>query len=312
MWGCLVAKVYKFSSTDFDQGLFAGCACAFGVFDGFHVGHQFLVSSMIDRARRDGVRSLILTFDCDPDELFHPESLRKIMTDEERLSMLASSGVDLVVSLPFDRAFAALSPQEFLSQTFGDCAPSSLHVGCDFRFGVRASGNVETLRDWARSSNTDIVPYELQLRDGAPISASRIRALLADSRIKEANELLGRRYRVSGTIVSGRRQGRDMGFATANVSIPALRQTLGEGVYAAYGSLEGERYKAAVSMGASPTFEEAESVCEAHLLDFDRDVYGSELTLEFVEFLRPMKKFDSVEDLIKEVMANIQWCRDNL
>lgn len=307
-----MAQIVSFDDGAFDRALLRGSTCVFGVFDGVHIGHRFLIESACARAEADGSVAIALTFDRDPDELFRPESLRKIQTNEERLSMLAKSGVDYVVTLPFTRVLAGLEPEEFLERAFGDFSPASIHVGCDFRFGNRASGTVDTMRAWGGEHGVDVVAYELAQCDGLPVTATRIRELLATGNIRGANKLLGRRYAVAGVIESGRQQGREMGFATANVSIPANRQTLGAGVYAAYAFVGETRYKAAVSVGVSPTFEDATAVCEAHLLDFEGDIYGDDLMLEFVEFLRPMIKFESLEALIAEVTANIQWCRDNL
>ena len=170
------------------------------------------------------------------------------------------------------------------------------------------------MTSWGALRGMDVRGYELLALDDAPITATRIRGLLAACDIVEANKLLGSPFALEGVVESGRGEGRDMGFRTANVTIPSDLYSLGEGVYGAYAQTEnGKRYKAAVSVGGAPTFgEAAHANVEAHILDFNEDIYGQRLRLEFVAFLRPMIVFESTDELIRTVMGNIQWCRDNL
>lgn len=296
----------------FDQSLFSGASCAFGVFDGVHRGHRYLLSCACETARESSGASIALTFDRDPDELFRADALKKLMTNEERICALAASGIDVVAVLPFTREFASLEPAAFLERTFGTHAPAHLHVGCDFRFGAKAAGAVADLASWGEVVGCAIHAHDLKSDDGAPITATRIRGLLAACDIEEANRLLGHPYTVSGTVERGRGEGRDMGFRTANLSIDPELLSLGEGVYAAWAHVGERRYKAAVSVGVSPVFAEAKADCEAHLLDFEGDLYGQPVRISFEHFLRPMIKFDSVDELIATVMGNIEWVRENL
>ena len=159
----------------------------------------------------------------------------------------------------------------------------------------------------------EIHPHQLVSADGAPITATRIRLLLLDCKLDEANRLLGHPYSLRETVQRGRGEGTDMGFATANLQVKPHDRVLGEGVYAAYATVAGTRYKAAVSVGVSPTFEATTTAnIEVHILDFSGDLVGQDVTLEFVKYLRPMIKFDSTEELIATVMGNIQWVRENL
>lgn len=303
-----MANIYKAGTPQASRAL-AGASIAFGVFDGVHRGHQ----AVLARAANGTGRSAALTFDADPDELFNPGSLRKLMTNSARIDALAASGVDTVVVLPFSDRFANLEPDEFLERAFGDNPPSRIVVGTDFRFGRGAAGTVDTLARWGERANCVVEPFELLRIDGKPVTSSRIRALLAKGEVEAATELLGHRYVLEGTVVAGRHEGGNMGFRTANLELPAQLQAIGEGVYAAYATVAGKRAKAAVSVGVAPTFaEQSTATCEAHLLDFNEEVYGQRLSLEFVTWLRPMIKFDSVDELISTVMGNIAWVRDNL
>lgn len=307
-----VAKLYKVDES-FDHSLFKHSSCAFGVFDGVHLGHQYLLSCAKKTAQYNGGKSIALTFDIDPDEIFHPNRLRKLMSNERRLEALLNSGVDAVVALPFTKSFSSLSPEEFLRETFNGYAPSNLHVGLDFHFGAKAAGGVADLAEWGAAVGTHIDAHNLQSADGAPITATRIRLLLMEHDLDEAQRLLGRRFSMVEKVRPGRGEGADMGFSTANLFIEPNRRVLAEGVYSAYATVEGKRYRAAVSMGVSPVFaDKTDATCEVHILDFDQNIYGEYIEVEFVEYLRPMIKFDSTEELIKTVMGNIDYCRSNL
>ncbi len=298
---------------EFDYSLFAGSSCAFGVFDGLHRGHQYLIQSAINQAKEDNARSIAITFDIDPDEVFHPDRLKKLMRNADRLQALVDSGVDDVVVLPFVPEFYSLNPEDFLQATFQQGTPAHLHVGEDFRFGARAAGTVETLKTWADQCGCEICAHHLVSDDGKPITATRIRLLLLDCDIDEANRLLNHRYALRETVHRGRGDGEGFGFATANLVVKPHDRVLGEGVYAAYAIIEGTRYKAAVSVGVSPTFEaQSTANMEAHILDFEGDLVGKDIVLEFVAWLRPMIKFKSTEELVATVTSNIEWVRNNL
>ena len=307
-----MAELYKVDD-QFDHSLFKGSSCAFGVFDGVHKGHRYLLECAQKTAHKFGGKSIALTFDIDPDEIFHPERLRKLLSNERRIEFLLQSGVDAVVVLPFTREFAALSPEEFLKETFNGFAPSNLHIGLDFHFGAKAAGSVADLAEWGARVGTHIDAHNLRSADGAPITATRIRLLLGEHNLDEAEKLLGRRFSMVEKVRPGRGEGADMGFLTANLYIEPNRRVLAEGVYAAYAIVEGKRYRAAVSMGVSPVFaDKTDASCEVHILDFDQNIYGEYIEVEFVEYLRPMIKFDSTEDLIRTVMGNINYVREHV
>lgn len=173
-----------------DRLLLRGCSCAFGVFDGVHRGHRFLIGQACASAREHGGDAVILTFDVDPDELFHPKRLHKLMSNEERLEALAETGVNTVAVLRFTRQFAALSPEEFLASTFEGSLPNAIHVGCDIRFGNKACGSLETLRSWGDAHGVHVFGHDLVAADGVPITSTRIRLLLADGRSEDAQALL--------------------------------------------------------------------------------------------------------------------------
>lgn len=272
-----------------------------------------MLDSACQTAKLSSGRSIALTFDMDPDEKFHPERLKKLLANEDRLRMLSECGVDHVVVLPFTDRFASSSPEEFLLRTFGGHAPAYLHVGEDFRFGAKAAGSVSDLQAWGCVSETKVVPHGLFVVDGEPVTATRVRRLLADCDLHKARELLGRDYFLREKVCRGRGEGTGMGFSTANLKPEFAFRVLGEGVYAAYAEVLGERYRAAVSVGVSPVFSGlTDSSCEVHILDFHGDIYGEEIVVTFVEHLRPMIDFESADELVRTVKGNIAWVRDNL
>lgn len=291
-----------------------GASCAFGVFDGVHRGHNYIIEQAVSYASEHKCLSAILTFDIDPDELFRPQSIKKLMSNDDRLAALDALGADNVIVLPFNLEFASQTPEQFLNTLFANNIPRVVHVGNDFHFGNKAEGDVADMRAWGSLYEMDVQGYELFALEGEAVTATTIRKHLGECRISQANEMLGHPYEMTGLVEQGRGEGRDMGFRTANISIDAQLFTLGEGVYAAYAQTEaGSIYKAAVSVGGAPSFgERSRRNIEAHLLDFDEDIYGQNLILRFVEFLRPMIVFQSMDELISTVLGNIAWCRENL
>lgn len=307
-----MAQIYNIDDS-FDYSIFENASCAFGVFDGVHRGHRYLLECAMETAKADGGRSIALTFDIDPDELFQADRLKKLMSNEQRIEMLARSGVDAVVVLHFTPEFAALSPLEFLQQTFKGYVPAHLHVGLDFHFGVRASGSVADLGEWAATNTCHIDAHNLQSEEGLPITATRIRNYLAEHELDEASRLLGRPFSITDEVQPGRGEGMDMGFSTANLIVPANRQTLCDGVYSGYAYVNGIKYRAAIAVGTSPVFEDqTKATMEVHILDFNQDIYGDEISVEFIGYIRPMIKFDSVDELIKTILSNIEEVRTTI
>lgn len=290
-----------------------GSVCAIGVFDGFHLGHKFLIDAAIEDAENFGSKCVVITFDIDPDEIFAGPEFKKIMSNEQRITALRESGVDDVLVIGFTEELASLDPDEFLSDVFGGNVPSAIHVGTDFHFGCRRSGNVESMIAWCSGNECATVAHDLMLLDGLPVTSSRIRGLLEKGRIDDANRLLGHPYVYEGSVVSGRHAGREMGIRTANLCVPETLSILRDGVYSAYASIDGKTYAAAVNVGIPKTFEsEAKSNMEAHILDFNSDIYGCEITLSFISRLRDMVQFENERELISTINSDIENVRNSL
>ncbi len=295
-----------------DLGILEDAAITIGVFDGFHIGHQEIINQVKILANNNNCTSAAVTFIIDPDELF-ASNLKKIMTNELRLDTLVESGVDCVIALPFDKEVASIGKSEFTDRLFGSSSPSSITVGDGFRYGYKAEGSVSDLAEFCELHNAFFNALSLVCEDGSPVSSTRIRHLLANCNFEEAALLLGHPYILWGDVQGGSKQGREMGFKTANLHVSDNLVCMPDGVYAGYGYVDGKKYKAAISVGIPPTFKgERSSNIEVHLLDFNEEIYGSFIGIEPREFLREMKKFDSTDELIKTVQADISYTKENM
>jgi tRNA pseudouridine55 synthase len=227
---------------------------AIGVFDGVHAGHQVLLRALADVAAIHQAKPAVLTFDRDPDALLFPDRLQKLLSDNQRQELLRALSGE-VMTLRFDEHLARLSWQQFLTDSLGGLAHlDGIFVGNNFRFGAQAAGGIQELSQWAMERGAKLYTQDLLKIDGEPVSASRIRCLLAQGNVCAAAALLTRNYAVWGSVVAGNGRGRQLGFATANVIVDAGYVSLQKAVYAAYCQLDGHRYRAAVSVGAPPSF----------------------------------------------------------
>lgn len=295
-----------------DLSILGGAVCAVGVFDGIHEGHRFLIHEARLLADELDARCVCITFDIDPDERFASD-LRKLMSNERRIEELSYAGFDDVVVLRFTEGFSALSADDFLEALFRDALPAAIVVAEDFRFGAGARGDLKTLEDWSRKTGVRVVALRLLESEGVPITSTRIRALLARGDVQGAERLLGHPFSFASKVLPGRQAGRDMGFRTANMGIPSELFVLKDGVYAAYARIGDSIHKAGVSVGISPTFEEeAHANVEAHVLDFDGDLYGQEIEILFKERIRDMRKFDDRDELIATINADFATVRNIL
>jgi riboflavin kinase/FMN adenylyltransferase len=295
-------------SSEIDLGEFV---CAIGVFDGLHEGHHFVISQALEQARELDIPAVVITFDRDPDELFlKPGAQRKLLINEDRIGLLASSGVDVVLVIPFDAALASEGPLEFLNAVVAARGiPRGIHVGADFRFGARALGTVDDLRLWAAERDCEIRAHRLFSDEGLPVTSTRIRNALQTGELALANRLLARPYFLWARVAEGRNVGRELGFPTANLELEERLVRPADGVYAGAVVVGGGRYRAAISVGVPATFEGASATIEAHLLDFQGDLYGQRIKAFFLKYLREMRPFASIEELQKTVQANIEQTR---
>lgn len=285
---------------------------AVGVFDGVHVGHQALIRHAVERATSAGVRSAVLTFDRDPEQVVDPSGAPPQLLDlDSKLRFISELGVEDILVVPFDDALAALTPEAFLADVLLPIfRPTAVLVGYDFRFGTRASGDVSTLERFGATHGFTVIAEELVTAQGAPVRSTRIRGLIAAGDVATAARLLGRPHRMSGKVVHGRGEGRAvLGIPTANLVYDRYAALPEPGVYAGVVVVDGATHAAAIATGRPPMFPDAHEFLEAHLIDFDGDLYGRTLTVEFLERLRPQRRFESLDALAAQMRADIERTR---
>lgn len=276
-----------------------------GNFDGVHRGHRHLFAKVTERARALGARSLAVTFDPLPAEVLRPDRApKRLTTTQDRLALVAEAGLDCITVVPFTREFAALEAREFVAQLVDAASPREFVVGADFRFGHDRTGSPELLKELGAAYGFGVTVVERI--GGERISSTSIRRALTDGDVAIAAELLGRPYALRGRVVPGAGRGRHLGFPTANVTVPDSLVIPADGLYAGRASVEGgpQHHPALIYIGTRPTFAEAERVVEVYLLDFQGDLYGQELTVQFIERLRGDQTFASSEALIEQMRAD--------
>ena len=292
-------------------GRIGEAACSIGAFDGVHQGHRFLFAHVVDDARTRGIASAIVTFDPDPDELFLPrERVRKLLSNEDRISYLRTFGADYVVVVSFTRELAAHDCEGFLRDVLGSVMDvRAIHVGDNFRLGAGNAGTVEHLRALGERDGFDVFGHVLRRFDDRPVSATRVRDDLAAGDVDEATDLLCRPYYLRGTVVDGRHEGHGLGFPTANVRIDYPYVMPAEGVYGGFLEAGGVAWPAAINVGIPRTFADRQGCAEleANLLGFSGNLYGAPVRVAFTKFLRPQRKFDDIDELIATVKGNIAW-----
>jgi len=289
-------------------------ALAVGVFDGFHIGHRVLFERALARAAGDAC--IAVSFEPHPDVVLAREfrPMAPLTPLPEKRARLARMGVELHV-IAFTRELAALEPEAFVSRYLVEpFAPRWLVVGEDFALGRGRAGTVARLRELGATHGFDVEAVPLERRDGAPVTSTRIRALLAEGRVAEAAKLLGRRYGFTALVVGGDRVGRTLGFPTANLRLHDEQQVPAHGIYAVWAQVAGEDgwRMGAMSVGTRPTFGGGLRTLEVYLLDFEGDLYGRDLTVAFADWLRPEQAFPGPEALVRAMRADVDAARERL
>lgn len=282
-----------------------GTVVTVGTFDGVHLGHIECIRRLVDRAREVGAPSLLLSFDPHPLEIVNPSAAPLLLTTtEEKLEVLAETGVDYFAIMPFTHELASYGAREFveliLRRRF---RMQELLIGHDHGFGHRRAGNVAVLKELGEADGFAVDVVEaVAAADGQHVSSTSIRRAVAGGDLDRAAQGLGRRYSVSGTVVAGNSRGRDLGFATINLSPVSPRKLLPpEGVYAVMVQTPAGQFGGMMNLGPRPTFGDMEISIEAHLFDVSRDFYGNRVRIDFVSFLRDTRKFASPDELVAQL-----------
>ncbi|HVL06915.1 MAG TPA: bifunctional riboflavin kinase/FAD synthetase [Acidimicrobiales bacterium] len=284
----------------------AGTAVTIGAYDGVHRGHQHVIGHLRRLAADGGLETVVLTFDRHPASVVRPESAPLLLTDlDQKLEVLAATGVDHAVVLRFDEARSQEEPEDFVREVLaGQLGARVVVVGEDFHFGRRRRGNVELLREMGGALGFEVAHVPLL----PATSSTEVRRRVAAGDVAGAGLLLGRPHEVRGVVEKGDQRGRELGYPTANVAVPADILLPAPGIYA--GWYDGER-AAAISVGRRPTFHGGGSpvVLEAYLLDFSGDLYGRPARVSFVTRLRDEERFDSVDALVRQMALDVKATR---
>lgn len=285
-----------------------------GNFDGHHRGHRALLQTVVETARKAEGTALVLTFDPHPVKILAPHiDFRFLTSPEEKLAYLEAAGIDEVVFLDFTPAFASMSPDQFA----GDILHRSLHlselfVGNHFAFGKGRAGHIEDLVRLGARYGFLVHPVTPVMCEGDVVSSSRIRRLIQAGNMERAATLLGRFYGIRGTVVHGTQQGQALGWPTANLHVPADRVVPPDGVYAARTIHGSHTYDAIAYIGTRPTFGQGERLIEVNIFDQTDTLYGQEITVQFVAWVRGDHTFASADELSKQIARDVEQARISL
>jgi riboflavin kinase / FMN adenylyltransferase len=283
---------------------FRNAVITIGTFDGVHLGHQKIISALVQEAKAAGGESIIITFEPHPRKIVNAtEHLQLINTLQEKIDLLQDKGVDHLVIVPFTTAFSEQEAdayiQDFLVKLFH---PHTIIIGYDHHFGKSRKGNYRLLEQKAATYNYRLKEIPKHVLDEIDISSTKIRKALLASNITTANKLLGYEYFFEGIVIQGDKMGRQLGYPTANLKYTNEDKIhLGEGVYAVYVKVKGEEKKGMMSIGTRPTFNDTSEKVEVNIFDFDADLYGSVLSVRVKHYLRPQEKYDTIEALIAQI-----------
>ncbi|MFF4645356.1 bifunctional riboflavin kinase/FAD synthetase [Streptomyces sp. NPDC001389] len=287
-----------------------------GSYDGVHRGHQLIIGRAVAKARALGVPSVVVTFSPHPSEVVRPGSHPPILAPfDRRAELMAGLGVDALLILPFTAEFSQLSPADFIVKVLVDKLHARAVIeGPNFRFGHRAAGNVDFLRELGSTYDYEVEVVDLVERGeaggGVPFSSTLARTLVAEGDMEGAAEILGRPHRIEGVVVRGAQRGRELGYPTANVETAPHTAIPADGVYAGWLTADGERMPAAISVGTNVQFDATERTVEAYAIDrVGLDLYGKQVSVEFLAYVRGMAKFESLDGLLEAIADDVKRAR---
>jgi riboflavin kinase / FMN adenylyltransferase len=282
-----------------------------GVFDGVHRGHQQIINILTAGAHATRAPAVLLTFDPHPAKVFGRGDIKLLTLPEERAELLGEMGVDVVITHRFDSEVANITARDFMSQIKARLGLKHLVLGYDFALGKNREGNVARLAEIGREMEYAVEVVSALSDESGVISSTEIRKLISTGNVSEAARLMGRSYRLHGPVIHGDGRGKKINVPTANIGYSREKMIPANGIYACWADLQGERYRAAINIGINPTFTPDKQIpnVEAHLLDFEREVYGQDVRLEFVARLRDELKFDSVDMLVEQIWRDVEQTR---
>ena len=285
---------------------------AIGVFDGVHRGHQAVISTSADHAAASNGTPVVVTFDPHPEKVLRPQAAPHLLSaTEHKIALIRALGVEHLLIITFDKQFAATEPEDFVQKLVIHYKPlQEICVGHEWSFGKNRRGNLDLLKKLGAKFNFDVVGIPPVKINGAVVSSTAIREAIEKGDLAKAAEMLGREYTILGTVTRGDNLGKKIGFPTANLSAHS-EQFPPNGVYVAEARIDGELYRGVINLGIRPTVSsgKSERVLEIHLFDFNRDIYGHDVEVRFLKFLRSEKKFQDLDTLVQQIRQDVEQAR---
>ena len=285
---------------------------AIGVFDGVHRGHQAVISTSADHARAANGTPVVVTFDPHPEKVLRPQAAPHLLSaTQHKIALIRALGVEHLLIISFDKQFAATEPEDFVQKLTAYSKPlREICVGHEWSFGKNRRGNLDLLKKLGANFAFDVVGIPPVAINGAVVSSTAIREAIEKGDFAKAAEMLGREYTILGTVTRGDNLGKKIGFPTANLSAHS-EQFPPNGVYAAEARIDGELHRGVINLGVRPTVSggRSERVLEIHLFDFNHDIYGRDVEVRFLRFLRPEKKFENLDALVQQIRQDAEQAR---
>ncbi len=290
---------------------YANICIALGTFDGVHRGHQQVIGAAVERAREIGGTSLVFTFSNHPLSVVAPERCPvRLMSNEEKKSVMQELGVDVLVNIPFTQEVLSIGAEDFIRMLIEAYEPKFVVVGPNYTFGYKNQGNSELLKEFGKKYGFEVKIHEAVCDTDDLISSTLIRGYINDGNVEKTADLLGRDFRLTSTVVHGDERGRTIGFPTANLDLPPEAAVPNNGVYAVRAiTADGVIHSAVANIGTNPTFDGIYRHIEVHILDFAADIYGQELTIEFLAKLRNEQKFSGIEALVNQLHQDVETAK---
>jgi len=282
-----------------------------GVFDGVHRGHQEIIKVLTAGAQATSAPAVLLTFDPHPAKVIGRGDIKLLTLPDERAELLEEMGVNVVITHPFDKDVANITALDFMKQLKSHLGLQHLVLGYDSVLGKNREGNVMRLTEIGQELDYAVEVVAALSDESGVISSTEIRKLISTSNVTEAARLLGRPYSLHGPVIHGEGRGKEINVPTANIGYSHEKIIPANGIYACWAYWQGERFRAAINIGINPTFTPEKQIpnVEVHLLDFDREIYGQDVRLEFVARLRDELKFDSVDGLVEQIWKDVEETR---
>ena len=290
---------------------YANICIALGTFDGVHRGHQQVIGAAVARAREIGGTSLVFTFSNHPLSVVAPERCPvRLMSNEEKQIVMRDLGVDVLVNIPFTKEVLSIGAEDFIRMLIEAYEPKFVVVGPNYTFGYKNQGNSELLKEFGKKYGFEVKIHDAVCDTDDLISSTLIRGYINDGNVEKTADLLGRDFRLTSTVVHGDERGRTIGFPTANLDLPPEAAVPNNGVYAVRAiTADGVTHSAVANIGTNPTFDGIYRHIEVHSLDFAADIYGQELTIEFLAKLRNEQKFSGIEALVNQLHQDVETAK---